>query len=154
MSDDLGLLLVVDDEELNRDMLSRRLEVEGFRTLIAADAHEGLRLLEEHDFDAVLMDAMMPGISGYEALAEIRKHRSPLELPVLMVTAKNQNEDVVNAFEVGANDYITKPINFPVAIARINCHIAGRRMSSQLAQVKSAIRCRRKAPTTDYGIGI
>ena len=58
---------------------------------------------------------MMPLQSGYEVLTEIRKHHSAMDLPVLMATAKSQSEDIVSAFEIGANDYITKPINFPVA---------------------------------------
>lgn len=127
-----GFLLIVDDEEFNRDMLLRRLEIEGFTGLAVESGAEALALLERHDFDAVLLDVMMPVQSGYDVLRIIRQTRSPIELPVLMVTAKNQSEDMVNAFEVGANDYITKPINFPVTIARLNSHIASRRMSSQL----------------------
>ena len=134
MSDSLGTLLVVDDEEMNRDMLSRRLEIEGYSVLTAPGGAEALQLIAEHDFDAILLDAMMPQQSGYEVLAEIRKTRSTLELPVLMVTAKNQSEDVVNAFEVGANDYITKPIHFPVALARIQCHVSGKKLSAQLRE--------------------
>lgn len=131
MNDHCGFLLIVDDEEMNRDMLSRRLELEGYCCLTAAGGADALRLLTEHDFDAVLLDAMMPVLSGYDVLAEIRKTRTAMELPVLMVTAKNQNEDVVNAFEVGANDYITKPINFPVAVARIKSHVAGKKLATR-----------------------
>ena len=75
---------------------------------------------------------MMPLQSGYEVLTEIRKNHSAMDLPVLMATAKSQSEDVVTAFEFGANDYITKPINFPVAIARIKCQVAGKKLSTQL----------------------
>ena len=134
MSESLGFLLVVDDEEMNRDMLSRRLELEGYECLTAEGGAEALELLAAHDFDAVLLDAMMPLMSGYETLKEIRRTRTAMDLPVLMVTAKSQNEDVVNAFELGANDYITKPINFPVALARIKCHVSGRRLSSRLRE--------------------
>jgi diguanylate cyclase (GGDEF)-like protein/PAS domain S-box-containing protein len=132
MSDSLGFLLVVDDEEMNRDMLSRRLELEGYTVLTAPGGAEALKLISELDFDAVLLDAMMPLQSGYEVLTEIRKQYSAIDLPVLMATAKSQSEDVVNAFEIGANDYITKPINFPVAIARIKCHVASKKLSTQL----------------------
>ena len=75
---------------------------------------------------------MMPLQSGYEVLKEIRKCHSAMDLPVLMATAKSQSEDVVSAFEIGANDYITKPINFPVAMARIKCQVASKRLSTQL----------------------
>jgi diguanylate cyclase (GGDEF)-like protein/PAS domain S-box-containing protein len=132
MSESLGFLLVVDDEEMNRDMLSRRLELEGYSVLTAPGGSEALKLICEHDFDAVLLDAMMPLQSGYEVLTEIRRHHSAMDLPVLMATAKSQSEDVVNAFEIGANDYITKPINFPVAMARIKCQVAGKKLATQL----------------------
>jgi diguanylate cyclase (GGDEF)-like protein/PAS domain S-box-containing protein len=132
MSESLGFLLVVDDEEMNRDMLGRRLELEGYSVLTASGGAEALKLIAEHDFDAVLLDAMMPLLSGYEVLTEIRKLHSAMDLPVLMATAKSQSEDVVTAFEIGANDYITKPINFPVAIARVRCQVAGKKLATQL----------------------
>src|SRR3954471_23061856 len=134
MSESLGFLLVVDDEEMNRDMLSRRLELEGYSVLTAPGGAEALKLISEHDFDAVLLDAMMPLQSGYEVLTEIRKNHSAMDLPVLMATAKSQSEDMVSAFEFGANDYITKPINFPVALARIHCHVESKKLSSQLRE--------------------
>ncbi len=134
MNDSKGFLLVVDDEEFNRDMLSRRLEVEGYTSLSAANGPAALSLLKQHRFDAVLLDAMMPGQSGYEVLAEIRQSHSALELPVLMVTAKTMNDDVVNAFDLGANDYINKPINFPIALARIQSAVSSKRLSSQLRE--------------------
>lgn len=134
MTESKGLLLVVDDEEMNRDMLSRRLAVEGYTAMTAESGADALRMIAENEFDAVLLDAMMPAMSGFETLAEIRKTRSGLELPVLMVTARSQSEDVVNAFDVGANDYITKPINFPVALARIQRHVGSRKLSSQLRE--------------------
>jgi diguanylate cyclase (GGDEF)-like protein/PAS domain S-box-containing protein len=130
----LGRLLVVDDEEMNRDMLSRRLEIEGYETACADSGRAALQLLATSEFDAVLLDAMMPGISGYEVLAEIRKTQSILELPVLMVTARSQSEDMVHAFENGASDYITKPINFPVALARISAHVTSRKMAARLRE--------------------
>jgi diguanylate cyclase (GGDEF)-like protein/PAS domain S-box-containing protein len=132
MSESLGFLLVVDDEEMNRDMLSRRLELEGYSVMTAPGGAEALQLVAEHNFDAVLLDAMMPLQSGYEVLAELRKDHSAMDLPVLMATAKSQSEDVVHAFELGANDYITKPINFPVAMARIKCQVAGKKLATKL----------------------
>jgi diguanylate cyclase (GGDEF)-like protein/PAS domain S-box-containing protein len=134
MTDSLGLLLVVDDEEMNRDMLSRRLQVEGYDALTADGGPAALELIAQHDFDAVLLDAMMPEMSGADVLTEIRKSRSSLELPVLMVTARSQSEDMVQAFDAGANDYITKPINFPVAMARIHCHVNGKKMAARLRE--------------------
>jgi diguanylate cyclase (GGDEF)-like protein/PAS domain S-box-containing protein len=134
MTDSLGLLLVVDDEEMNRDMLSRRLQIEGYEALTAASGPIALEMIAAHDFDAILLDAMMPIMSGPEVLAEIRRTRSAIELPVLMVTARSQNKDMVQAFEAGANDYITKPINFPVAMARLQSHVTSKKMSARLRE--------------------
>lgn len=134
MTTSLGSLLVVDDEEMNRDMLGRRLEVEGFDVVTAASGAEALDILSRQSFDAVLLDVMMPVQNGCEVLEVIRKSHSRLELPVLMVTAKSQSDDIIHAFEAGANDYISKPINFPIALARINCHVASKRLSTQLRE--------------------
>jgi len=134
MNDATGLLLVVDDEEMNRDLLGRRLELNGYRTMSVGSGRDALRLINEHKFDAVLLDAMMPTMGGYEVLAEIRKSHTPLELPVLMVTARSHSDDMVEAFDAGANDYITKPVNFPVALARINSHVGSKKMSSRLRE--------------------
>jgi diguanylate cyclase (GGDEF)-like protein len=134
MDTSLGNLLIVDDEEMNRDMLSRRLELEGFTVTTAGGGEEALRLVEEQNFDAVLLDIMMPVQNGYEVLAEIRKSHTSLELPILMVTAKSHSQDVISAFTEGANDFITKPINFPIALARISCQVANKKLSTQVRE--------------------
>ena len=74
--------------------------------------------------DLVLLDIEMPIISGLDALKAIREVYSPIEMPVIMVTAKDQSEDMVKALSLGANDYLTKPIDFPVALARIGTQLA------------------------------
>jgi hypothetical protein len=80
-------------------------------------------VLRRQDVDMVLLDIMMPGMTGLDVLREIRKTRSSVSLPVVMVTAKTDSEDVVEALSLGANDYVTKPVNFPVALARIQAHL-------------------------------
>ncbi len=118
-----GFILVVDDNDDNRDLLSRRLEREGFRVLTAANGSSALRMCEEYDFDLVLLDLMMPDMSGIDVLKVLRRTRSALELPVIMVSADSQSESIVKALNNQANDYITKPIDFPVALARIKTHM-------------------------------
>ncbi|HLE69748.1 MAG TPA: response regulator, partial [Vicinamibacteria bacterium] len=112
-------ILVVDDVELNRSMLSRRLERKGFQVETAEGGQEAIEKIRSTSYDLILLDIMMPEVSGYDVLKEVRKIHSPLELPIIMATAKDQGEDIVSAFKLGANDYITKPIDFPVALARI-----------------------------------
>ena len=119
-----GSLLVVDDNEANRDALSRRLRLRGYVVSVAADGAEALALVETQTLDLVLLDVEMPGISGLEVLSRIRAHRSDTELPVIMVTARTEGADIVEAFRLGANDYVTKPVDFPVALARIGTHLS------------------------------
>ena len=83
-------------------------------------------------FDLVLLDIMMPGLDGIEVLKRIRLRHSPLALPVIMVTAKNESEDVVESLELGANDYICKPVSLPVALARVEVQIARKRTQEEL----------------------
>ena len=124
-------VLVVDDVELNRSMLSRRLERRGFEVELAEGGKEALEMIGERAYDIVLLDIMMPEISGYDVLEEVRKDKTPLELPIIMATAKDEGEDVVSAFKLGANDYITKPIDFPVALARIETQLSRKRATEQ-----------------------
>ncbi len=118
-----GRLLVVDDNDLNREMLSRRLERKGFEVVSASDGRSALKLVEEDNFDLMLLDIMMPGMTGIEVLDILRKRFSPAELPIIMATAKTQSEDVVAALSLGANDYVTKPIDFAVLLARVDTHL-------------------------------
>ncbi len=116
-------ILVVDDDELNRDMLSRRLERKEYRVLVASDGSEALEMAGRELLDLVILDIMMPGMSGLEVLKTLRQTRSATELPVIMASAKGESHDVVNALELGANDYATKPLDFPVLLARIEAQL-------------------------------
>jgi serine/threonine protein kinase/ActR/RegA family two-component response regulator len=116
-------LLVVDDNEMNRDLLSRRLERKGFRVLTAADGMAALDAIAASPVDLVLLDVMMPGITGLDVLRAVREKHSPIDLPVIMVTAKDESADIVHAFQLGANDYVTKPIDFPVVLARVETQL-------------------------------
>ena len=116
-------ILVVDDDELNRDMLSRRLERKEYRVLVASDGSEALEMAGRELLDLVILDIMMPGMSGLEVLKILRQTRSTTELPVIMASAKGESQDVVNALELGANDYATKPLDFPVLLARIEAQL-------------------------------
>ncbi len=119
-------ILVVDDNPNNRDLISRRLERSGYRVSVAEDGSQALDKLEREDPDLVVLDVMMPGISGTEVLRLVRKQKTQLQLPIIMATAKDQSEDIVHALDLGANDYVTKPIDFPVLLARIHSHIKAR----------------------------
>ena len=116
-------ILIVDDIETNRDMLGRRLERAGYTTILAAGGKEGLEIIDRQPIDLVLLDIMMPDFNGIETLQAIRAKYSMAQLPVIMATAKDRSEDMLQAFELGANDYVTKPIDLPIVLARIQSHL-------------------------------
>ena len=120
----IGTLLIVDDTEFNRDALKRRLVPKGFVVECAASGEEALKCASTDRYDLVLLDVEMPGMSGLEVLTRIRETHSQTELPVIMVTGRTGSADIVEALGLGANDYVTKPIDFPVALARIRTHLA------------------------------
>jgi two-component system sensor histidine kinase ChiS len=112
-------ILVAEDEELSRDMLVRRLIKSGFRVDAAADGKACLAAVEKEPPDVALVDIQMPGMSGMEVVREIRKRYTHDALPIILVTALGQPEDIVRGLEAGANDYVVKPIAFPVLLARM-----------------------------------
>jgi CheY-like chemotaxis protein len=119
-------LLVVDDYAANRELLARRLERAGYGIEMAGSGEEALEVLGRAHVDLVLLDIMMPEMSGLEVLTRIRETRSASELPVIMVTARTESADIVAALGMGANDYVTKPIDFPVVQARIAAQLRTR----------------------------
>jgi diguanylate cyclase (GGDEF)-like protein/PAS domain S-box-containing protein len=129
-----GHLLVVDDEEINRDLLSRRLERKGYLVTTAVDGREALDKLATQHFDMVLLDIMLPILDGIAVLNSIRREYAAGELPVIMVSAKDDSEGIVEALQLGANDYITKPVDFPVALARIQTHLNHRQVKLALKE--------------------
>ncbi len=129
MNPDPAYILVVDDNADNRDMLSRRLIRRGYAVAVAEDGLAALKLIENEKFDLVLLDIMMPRMSGLEVLSTIRRTYSVADLPVIMATAKDQSDDIVSALKLGANDYVTKPLDFPVVLARVQTQLALHRLS-------------------------
>ena len=116
-------IVVVDDVELLREFMVKFLTKEGYDVVALASGEECLTYLMSNQVDMVLLDIMMEGLSGMEVLEHIRRDMKMMDLPVIMVTSKSEDIDVVEAFESGANDYIGKPIKPSVALARIKTHI-------------------------------
>jgi DNA-binding response OmpR family regulator len=110
-------VLLVDDEERMVAALRRGLAAEGFVIESASDGRSGLRLAQYGDFDAVVLDVMLPGLSGYEVVRRLRAHGN--WVPVLMLSAKDGEYDQADALDDGADDYLTKPFSFVVLLARI-----------------------------------
>lgn len=117
-------VLIVDDLEVNRALLERSLASAGYRTLCANDGASALAILAAGEtIDIVLLDWMMPGLSGLDTLRAIRERHSQDGLPVIMCTAVGEDDNIVEAIESGANDYVVKPISLPVLRARMATHL-------------------------------
>jgi DNA-binding response OmpR family regulator len=110
-------ILVVEDEQAIRTALADFLEFHGFRVTQAGDGPEAGRCVERGRFDLILLDLMLPGVSGEELCAQWR--RGGLQTPIIMVTAKGQEKDKIHGLELGADDYITKPFSLEEMLARI-----------------------------------
>jgi sigma-B regulation protein RsbU (phosphoserine phosphatase) len=132
-------VLIVDDEELNRDGLARRLQRHDYEVVTARSGREAIELLGGRRFDLVLLDIMMPGMNGLEVLKFLRRVDSLVDLPIIMVTAKGESQDVVEALELGANDYVTKPLDFPVALARVRTQLSLRRAVAQVKELEGKL---------------
>ena len=110
-------VLVVEDEQRLAHSLQRGLEREGFAADIASDGNEGLWLAKENEYDAVVLDIMLPGLNGYQVCAELRA--AGVWTPILMLTAKQGDLDHAEALDTGADDFLTKPFSFVVLVAHL-----------------------------------
>jgi putative two-component system response regulator len=121
------LILAVDDEATNLQLLRQILQ-EKYRLLFAKDGARALELAHQERPDLVLLDVMMPGMSGYEVCASLKAHPATAAIPVIFVTALTDTDDEVEGFEAGAVDYITKPVSPPLVRARVKTHLSLVRM--------------------------
>lgn len=119
----MAVILVVDDEEHIQELLKFNLEKEGYQVLMAGDGPEALEILEKKQPDLVVLDIMLPGMSGLEVCSEIRRIPKFADLPVIMLTARGEEIDKVLGLEIGADDYITKPFSPRELIARIRARL-------------------------------
>lgn len=124
-SDNAVCILVVDDEPINQQVLKNHLSGQDFQLVQAMNGEEAIKALKapEQPFDLVLLDIMMPRMSGYKVCQKIREKYLPSELPVIMITAKDQLPDIVQGLSLGANDYLPKPFHKDELLARINTQL-------------------------------
>ncbi|OIQ16157.1 MAG: hypothetical protein BM556_15980 [Bacteriovorax sp. MedPE-SWde] len=124
-------ILIVDDDQINNKMLSKKLEKRGFDIVQAFCGQDCLDIVSKGGIDLILLDIMMPDLSGDEVLEKLRCTYSAFELPIIMVTGKSETEDIVNNLKRGANDYIVKPVNIEVALARINTQLTLKSLNTE-----------------------
>ncbi|KAF0129023.1 MAG: hypothetical protein FD155_2848 [Bacteroidetes bacterium] len=132
-------ILAVDDNPRNLQLISSLLSGKGYKVVVANSGENALKYLGIKQPDLLLLDIMMPGLSGYEVLETIKKNPDIVDLPVIFLTAKSELSDIVKGFAMGAVDYITKPFKSEELLARVETHIELKRMRNQLSENNNAL---------------
>src|SRR4051794_29731553 len=112
-------ILIVDDNDTNRDILKRRLAIHGYDLIEAADGEQAMSATREYQPDLILLDVMMPKLDGFEVCRRLKSDASLPFIPIVLVTAKSASDDVVQGLEAGADEYITKPVDQAALVARV-----------------------------------
>jgi len=122
-------LLVVDDNEMNRDLLSRHLERQGHFVAVAENGLKAMEMIQQNTYDLILLDILMPEMNGYQVLQRLKSDKRWRDVPVIMISALEEIEGVVRCIEMGADDYLSKPFNPVLLKARINNSLEKKRLS-------------------------
>lgn len=123
-------ILVVDDEEDIIELIKYNLKNEGYAILIALTGEEALKIAKKSQPDLIVLDLMLPGIDGLEVTKHLKNNEATQEIPIVMLTAKGEESDIITGLELGANDYISKPFSPKVLVARIRAILRRRRKNS------------------------
>ena len=123
----MAKILLVEDNEMNRDMLSRRLQRKGHEVEIAVDGLEGVEKASNSQYDVILMDMSLPEIDGWEATRRLRSQQATERTPIIALTAHAMAGDREKAIEAGCDDYDTKPIELPRLLSKIEALVSGER---------------------------
>jgi two-component system, cell cycle response regulator DivK len=118
-------ILLVEDNEMNRDMLSRRLQRKGYEVTMAVDGRQGIEVARAGGFDLILMDMSLPEVDGWEATRQLRAVPETKDVPIIGLTAHAMAGDREKALEAGCNDYDTKPVELPRLLSKIEALIGG-----------------------------
>ena len=126
-----GFVLVVDDNEMNRDVLARHLERQGHGVAVAENGRQALEMVKTHSFDLVLLDILMPEMNGYQVLQRLKSDDTWRDIPVIMISALEDIDSVVRCIEIGAEDYLPKPFDPVLLRARTNASLEKKRLRDQ-----------------------
>ncbi|MBN2213777.1 MAG: hybrid sensor histidine kinase/response regulator [Bacteroidales bacterium] len=132
-------ILIVDDIPGNLNFVSDILYNEGFRIIVATNGQDAIDITREKHPDLILLDVAMPLMDGYEVCRILKEDDSTREIPIIFLTAKGENEDILKGFEAGAVDYISKPFNTSELVSRVNTHIELRRQSDELKHLNQIL---------------
>lgn len=132
-------ILIVDDDPINLQVLLNQLNLAGYEVMTATTGQEVLEMVQYEQVDLLILDIMMPKMSGYEVCQRLREQFSLIELPILMLTAKNQVQDKIIAFEYGANDYLSKPCDRKELLTRVDTLIQLKQLNVELQHVNESL---------------
>ena len=121
----MSKILLIEDNEMNRDMLSRRLQKKGYEVVIAVDGEEGLSKAESEAPNLILMDMSLPGIDGWEATRRLKASAQTQNIPIIALTAHAMTDDRDKALAAGCNDFDTKPVELPRLLSKIELLLGG-----------------------------
>ena len=121
----MAKILLVEDNEMNRDMLSRRLQRKGYEVVMAVDGRQGVEMARQGGYDLILMDMSLPEIDGWEATRQLRAAPETIAVPIIGLTAHAMAGDREKALEAGCNDYDTKPVELPRLLSKIEALLGG-----------------------------
>ena len=123
-------ILIVDDDKINRILLTTNLEEQGYTVVSAENGRKALDCMFQEDFDLVLLDLVMPKMDGYQVLKEVKKDPHLKNIPIIIISAQDETENLVKCLEIGAVDYIPKPFDPEIIKTRIDTALASKRISS------------------------
>jgi two-component system, cell cycle response regulator DivK len=123
-------ILLVEDNEMNRDMLSRRLQRKGYRVVLALDGQNGVEMTQTEAPNLILMDMSLPVLDGWEATRRLKADSATRHIPIIALTAHAMSSDREKALEAGCDDYDTKPVELPRLLAKIDALLHGNKMAS------------------------
>lgn len=136
-SDNIGSVLIVDDNTVNIQMLGTVLKKADYKISVALSGAEALNFLKSHEVDLILLDIMMPEMDGLEVCSILKRDEHLNKIPVIFLTAKNDQDDILAGFKAGAVDYITKPFNNDELLARVSVHVELVRSRKEIKKLRT-----------------
>lgn len=144
MTENAGIVLVVDDDSLNRMLLTTNLQQQGYRVATARDGLQALELLHSQPFDVVLLDLLMPEMDGYQVLAQMKQDPILRHVPVIVISALDEMASIIRCIEMGATDYLAKPFDPVLLRARLNASLMNKRLHDLEQEHLRAIQAERE----------
>ena len=141
-----GRILIVDDDENAVEILTRMLAREGYTSLAAQSGPEALRLLEQESVNVILLDVMMPGMDGFAVCERLRENDQWREIPVILLTARDDLESRARGMKLGVSEYLTKPVNRAELFARIDTQLHAAALTRKMSETAEAISGKTKLP--------